>query len=61
MERVKELKCPKCGGDEFQLGAIGGASQNIRCRCGQKLNVCHLLDGTWWIEEIGHDNHEAGR
>ena len=54
--RVKKLMCPRCGGEKFQLGPRGGASQNIRCRCGQKLNVCRLPGGTWWMEEVGIDS-----
>jgi len=52
MVHKKELKCPKCGGIEFQLGPRGGSSQNIKCRCGQKLNVVRLPDSTWLVEEI---------
>lgn len=51
-EIVKDLKCPECGGEEFQLGPRGGASRNIRCRCGTILNICALPDGRFWITDI---------
>ena len=53
MKIEKELKCPKCGGTKFQQGPRGGNSVNIKCVCGHKLNVCHLPDGRWWVEDIG--------
>jgi len=47
-----QLECPKCGAKEFQLGPRGGASQNIRCRCGYELNVTRLPDGRFVAEDI---------
>ena len=53
MRTEKELKCPKCGGKEFQQGPKGGNSVNIKCRCGHKMNVTRLFDGSgWWVEDI---------
>lgn len=52
MEIRGELKCPECGGEEFQLGPRGGNARNIRCKCGHRLNVCRLPDGRWWVEDI---------
>jgi len=53
MKLVKELKCPKCGGTKFQLGPRGGAAQNIRCKCGYKLNITLLPTREFLVEEIG--------
>jgi Zn ribbon nucleic-acid-binding protein len=58
---VAELKCPKCGCDEFLAGPRGGAARNIKCaRCGYWMNVTPvprtipgtdmLVEGRFWIE-----------
>ncbi len=49
---VDDLKCPECGGEEFQLGPRGGAARNIRCRCGHRLSVTPLPGRRWWVEDL---------
>jgi len=51
-EIVKDLICPRCKGEKWQLGARGGAGRNIRCVCGYELNVVALSDGRFWVEDI---------
>ena len=49
-EVVKELKCPECGGTEFQLKPWRGAARkNIPCCCGCVLDVARLPGGKFWI------------
>lgn len=57
MEIWNDLICPKCGGEKWQLGPKGGNSQNIRCECGYRLNVCRLPDGRWWVEDISKKDY----
>ncbi len=61
MEIVKDLVCPRCKGTEWQLGPRGGASQNMRCRCGYKQNVTRLPDGRFWVENISTPIAIAGK
>lgn len=59
MRIVESLKCPKCGGEEFQLGPRGGAARNIRCRCGHEMNVTRTPDNRWWVEDLTPKLQEA--
>lgn len=58
MEIVKDLICPRCKGEKWQLGPRGGSARNIRCVCGHELNVTHLPDGRFWVEDITRNRME---
>lgn len=55
---VDVLTCSDCGGVEFNRGASGGNSENVRCRkCGQWWNDM----GPFGLERIHGPNKEVDR
>jgi hypothetical protein len=54
MERIRDDKCPVCGGDNLMYDNIAsGGSQNIECNCGAHWTLFHTLAG------FGNLNYEV--